>query len=57
MQKNIISYIGMQNTIINDGGSHFYNKVFMAILAKYGVKKQNMATPYHPYMSRKVNSI
>ena len=37
----------MPNAIISDGGTHFCNKPFETLLAKYGVKHK-VATPYHP---------
>ncbi|RVX13105.1 Pro-Pol polyprotein [Vitis vinifera] len=40
-------------SIISDGGAHFCNKPFEALLAKYGVKHK-VATPYHPQTSGQV---
>ncbi|RVW12318.1 hypothetical protein CK203_104209 [Vitis vinifera] len=34
-------------SIISDGGAHFCNKPFEALLSKYGVKHK-VATPFHP---------
>ncbi|RVW95554.1 putative mitochondrial protein [Vitis vinifera] len=34
-------------SIVSDGGTHFCNKPFETLLAKYGVKHK-VATPYHP---------
>ncbi|XP_049410527.1 uncharacterized protein LOC125873697 [Solanum stenotomum] len=45
--KNIFSRFGTPRAIISDGDSHFCNKVFSALLAKYGVKQHKVATPYH----------
>nr|CAN62255.1 hypothetical protein VITISV_015527 [Vitis vinifera] len=39
--------------VLNDGGTHFYNKPFETLLAKYGVKHK-VATPYHPQTSGQV---
>ncbi|RVW68341.1 putative mitochondrial protein [Vitis vinifera] len=39
--------------IISDGGAHFCNKPFEALLSKYGVKHK-VATPYHPQTSGQV---
>ncbi|RVW44178.1 hypothetical protein CK203_089415 [Vitis vinifera] len=36
--------------IISDGGAHFCNKPFEALLSKYGVKHK-VVTPYHPQTS------
>ena len=33
--------------MINDEGSHFYNKLFASLLAKYGVKHR-VTLAYHP---------
>ncbi|XP_047267227.1 uncharacterized protein LOC124897808 [Capsicum annuum] len=54
LKKNIFSRFGVLRTIISDGGSHFYNKIFRAVLAKYGVKQHHVATPYHPQTSGQV---
>ncbi|KAL6336064.1 hypothetical protein AAG906_010333 [Vitis piasezkii] len=39
--------IWVPKAIISDGGTHFCNKPFETLLAKYGVKHK-VATPYHP---------
>ncbi|RVW18099.1 Retrovirus-related Pol polyprotein from transposon 17.6 [Vitis vinifera] len=39
--------------IISDGSTHFCNKPFETLLAKYGVKHK-VATPYHPQTSGQV---
>ncbi|RVW20213.1 Transposon Ty3-I Gag-Pol polyprotein [Vitis vinifera] len=44
---------GVPKAIISDGGTHFCNKPFEILLAKYGVKHK-VATPYHPQTSRQV---
>ena len=51
LKKNIFSRFGTPRAIISDGGSHFCNKVFSSLLAKYGVKQHKVATPYHPQTS------
>ncbi|XP_049392927.1 uncharacterized protein LOC125857385 [Solanum stenotomum] len=38
LKRNIFSRFGTPRAIINNGGSYFCNKVFNALLAKYGVK-------------------
>ena len=38
---------------MSDGGTHFCNKSFETLLAKYEVKHK-VATPYHPQTSRQV---
>ena len=43
----------MPKAIISNEGTHFCNKPFEALLAKYGVK-HNVATPYHPQTSGQV---
>ena len=47
LKDNIFSRFGVPKAIISDGGSHFCNKPFETLLAKYGVKHK-VATPYHP---------
>ncbi|XP_049391516.1 uncharacterized protein LOC125855908 [Solanum stenotomum] len=54
LKKNIFSRFGIPRAIISDGGSHFCNKVFSALLTKYGVKQHKVATPYHPQTSGQV---
>ncbi|XP_055824793.1 uncharacterized protein LOC129893304 [Solanum dulcamara] len=49
--KNNFSMFGTPRAIISDGGSHFCNKIFRTLLAKYGVRQQKVATPYHPQPS------
>ena len=53
LKENIFSRFGVPKAIIIDGGSHFYNKPFENLLAKYGVR-QKVATPYHPQTSGQV---
>ena len=53
LKENIFSIFGVPKAIISDGGSHFCNKPFENLLAKYGVKHK-VATPYHPQTSGQV---
>ncbi|RVW19424.1 Retrovirus-related Pol polyprotein from transposon 17.6 [Vitis vinifera] len=53
MKENIFSRFGVPKAIISDGGTHFCNKPFETLLAKYGVKHK-VATPYHPQTSGQV---
>ena len=53
MKENIFSRFRVPKAIISDGGSHFYNKPFENLLAKYGVKHK-VATPYHPQTNGQV---
>ena len=53
LKKNIFSKFGVPKAIINDGDSHFCNKPFENLLAKYSVKHK-VATPYHPQTSGQV---
>ncbi|KAL6334416.1 hypothetical protein AAG906_014994 [Vitis piasezkii] len=53
MSLNIFSRFGVPKAIISDGGAHFCNKPFEALLSKYGVKHK-VATPYHPQTSGQV---
>ena len=43
----------MPKSIVSDGGTHFCNKPFETLLAKYGVKHK-VAIPYHPQTSGQV---
>ena len=47
LQKHVFTRFGVPRAIINDGGSHFCNKIIEDLLGKYGVT-QKVATPYHP---------
>ncbi|KAL5550354.1 hypothetical protein UlMin_000530 [Ulmus minor] len=53
LKKNIFARFGTPRAIISDGGSHFCNKQFDALLSKYGVTHR-VATPYHPQTSGQV---
>ena len=53
LKKNVFSRFGVPKTIISDGGTHFCNKPFETLLAKYGVKHK-VATPYHLQTSGQV---
>ena len=53
LKANIFSRFGVPIAIISDGGSHFCNKPFKNLMAKYGVKHR-VATPYNPQTSGQV---
>ena len=53
LKENIFSRFGVPKAIISDGGTHFFNKSFETLLAKYGVKHK-VATPYHPQTSGQI---
>ncbi|RVW12407.1 Pol polyprotein [Vitis vinifera] len=53
LKENIFPRFGVPKAIISDGGTHFCNKPFETLLAKYGVKHK-VATPYHPQTSGQV---
>ena len=53
LQENVFSRFGVLKAIISDGGTHFCNKPFETLLAKYGVKHK-VATPYHPQTNGQV---
>ena len=53
IKESVFSRFGVPKAIINDGGTHFYNKPFENQLEKYRVK-QKVATPYHPQTSGQV---
>ena len=51
--KNIFTRFGTPRAIISDGGSHFCNKQFEVLLARYNVKHK-VSTPYHPQTNGQV---
>ncbi|XP_031272704.1 uncharacterized protein LOC116131196 [Pistacia vera] len=53
IKKSIFTRFGPPRVIISDGGAHFYNQQFEALLSKYGVTHR-VATPYHPQISGQV---
>ncbi|KAL5732629.1 hypothetical protein ACOSP7_031984 [Xanthoceras sorbifolium] len=53
LKENIFSRHGTPRAIISDGGKHFCNKPFAALMKKYGVTHK-VATPYHPQTSGQV---
>ena len=46
LHKNIFTRFGSLRAIISDKGSHFYDKVFATLMAKYGVKHRK-SLAYH----------
>ncbi|KAH9670241.1 Ribonuclease H [Citrus sinensis] len=53
LKSNIVSCFGFPRAIISDGGAHFCNKAFKALLTKYSITHK-VATPYHPQTSGQV---
>lgn len=51
--KNIFSRFGCPCTIIKDGGSHFYNKLFSNLMAIYSMTHK-VVTTYNPWTSGQV---
>ena len=51
--RNTFSRYGCPRAIISDGGSHFNNAHFRALLKKYGVHHR-VTTPYHPQANGQV---
>ncbi len=47
LQTNIFSHFGTPRAIISDGGSHFCNRSFEALVCKYSITHK-VAIPYHP---------
>ena len=47
IQSNIFSRFGTPRAVISNKGSHFCNKLFASLLAKYGVKHR-VLLEYHP---------
>ena len=52
IRSNIFSRFGTPKAVISDEGSHFYNKLFASLLAKYGVKHR-VSLAYHPQSNGK----
>ncbi|XP_070010145.1 uncharacterized protein [Nicotiana sylvestris] len=53
VKKNIFTRFGIPRAIISDGDTHFCNRAFEKLLAKYDVRHK-VATPYHPQTSGQV---
>ncbi|XP_050211656.1 uncharacterized protein LOC126661825 [Mercurialis annua] len=51
--KRLMNQFGTPRAIISDGGSHFCNRKFDALMKKYNVYHR-IATPYHPQTSGQV---
>ena len=47
IRSNIFSRFGTPRAVISEEGSHFCNKLFTSLLAKYGVKHR-VSLAYHP---------
>ncbi|KAL5547201.1 hypothetical protein UlMin_006888 [Ulmus minor] len=50
VKSNIFSRFGTPRAIISDGGIHFCNRTFWALLKKYNITHK-VSTPYHPQTS------
>ncbi|XP_008229105.1 PREDICTED: uncharacterized protein LOC103328489 [Prunus mume] len=50
IKTNIFARFGTPRAVISDGGSHFCNRTFEALLRKYNVTHK-VSTPYHPQTS------
>ena len=53
LKENIFSRFGTPRAIISDGGTHFCNRVFAALLKKYSITHK-VSTPFHPQTSGQV---
>ncbi|VVA40205.1 PREDICTED: LOW QUALITY PROTEIN, partial [Prunus dulcis] len=53
LKEHIFTRFGTPRAIISDGGSHFINNPFDALVRKYNVTHK-VATPYHPQTSGQV---
>ncbi|CAL9012178.1 unnamed protein product [Prunus brigantina] len=53
VKENIFSRFGTPRAIISDGGTHFCNRSFEALLKRYGITHR-VSTPYHPQTSGQV---
>ncbi|RVW81146.1 Pol polyprotein [Vitis vinifera] len=51
LKENIFSRFGVPKAIISDGGTHFCNRPFETLLAKYGVKHKNSLQDYSWHVS------
>ena len=47
LQNNIFTQFGTPRAIVSDEGTHFCNKLFNNLLARYGVRHK-VASVYHP---------
>lgn len=52
-EEKYLLQIWHPNAIINDGGSHFFNKLFKMCLEIYDAR-HNVSSPYHPQTTRQV---
>ena len=55
LKENILSRFGTPRAIISDGGKHFCNWPFEALMRKYGITHK-VATAYHPQTSEQVKA-
>ena len=53
VKSNIFTRFGTPRVIINDGGSHFCNRIFGALFKKYCITHK-ISTPYHSQTSGQV---
>ena len=53
LQDNIFCRFGFPRAIISDGGKHFNNRPFEALVRKYSITHK-VATPYHPQTSGQI---
>ncbi|KAL5725416.1 hypothetical protein ACHQM5_008563 [Ranunculus cassubicifolius] len=53
LKENVLSRFGTPRAIVSDGGSHFCNRPFEALMKKYGITHK-VSTPYHPQTSGQV---
>ncbi|KAI5334934.1 hypothetical protein L3X38_025067 [Prunus dulcis] len=53
VKDKIFSRFGTLKAIISDGGTHFCNRSFEALLKRYGITHR-VSTPYHPQTSGQV---
>lgn len=53
LKKNILTLFGMPRVIISDGGTHFCNRLFEALMRKRGITHK-VPTPYHSQSSGQI---
>ncbi|GJV19293.1 reverse transcriptase domain-containing protein [Tanacetum coccineum] len=54
--KKLFCRFGMPKALINDRGTHFYNKIMERTMKRYGVNHR-FSTSYHPQTSGQVENI
>jgi hypothetical protein len=53
LKDTIFAHFGTRRAVISDGGTYFYNRIFVQLMKKYFITHK-VATPYHPQTSGQV---